>query len=67
MRFFDEELLKAENAHNEIEMFSNPVFDAILNPSHKLEFMAKLKKEKKESFEIAKTRWVAMAQKNIKP
>ncbi|RJO61208.1 hypothetical protein C4544_03495 [candidate division WS5 bacterium] len=64
MRFMDGDLLKAETAHFAIEMFSNPTFDALLNQEYKPELIAKFEKEKKESFEVARARWVGMAHNN---
>lgn len=64
MRFFDGDLLKAENAHRFLEMISNPVFDERLNQKYKPEIVAKYTKEKEESFEMAKNSWIEMASKN---
>lgn len=64
MRFFDGDLLKAENAHGFLEIISNPIFDAMLNQEYKPEIVAKFTKEKEESFEAAKKRWIEMAKKN---
>lgn len=64
MRFFDGDLLKAENAHGFLEMISNPVFDAMLNQEYKPKIVEKFTKEKEESFEAAKNRWMEMARKN---
>jgi len=64
MRFTDGDLLKAETAHFSLEMFANPVFDVLINQKYKPELITKFQKEKKESFENAKTRWVEMARKN---
>lgn len=64
MRFFDGDLLKAENAHGFLEIISNPVFDAMLNQEYKPEIVAKFTKEKEESFEVAKRRWIEMAGRN---
>jgi len=64
MRFFDGDLLKAENAHRFLEMISNPVFDAMLNQEYKPKIVAKFTKEKEESFEVAKKRWIETARKN---
>jgi hypothetical protein len=64
MMFRDGTLLKAENAHKEIEMLSRPPFSEMLNQKYKPELMEKLEKEKKESFEAAKNHWVDIAQKN---
>lgn len=64
MRFFDGDLLKAENAHGFLEIISNPVFDAMLNQEYKPEIVAKFTKEKEESFEVAKRRWIEMAERN---
>ena len=63
MRFFDGDLLRAENAHGELKILST-VFREMLNPEYKDELFAKLEKEKLESFETGKTRWIEMAQKN---
>lgn len=64
MRFFDGDLLKAENAHNFLETLSNPVFDSMLNQEYKPKVIYKFANEKEESFEKAKIRWIAMATKN---
>lgn len=64
MRFFDEDLLKAGNAHGFLEIISNPIFDAMLNQEYKPEIVAKFTKEREESFETAKKRWIEMARKN---
>lgn len=64
MRFMDGDLLKAENAHHALELFANPVFDAMLNKEKKPELLAKFTKEKVESFETAKDRWIKMAKNN---
>src|SRR3989338_756600 len=64
MRFFDNDLLKAENAQGSLQMLSIPVFDATLNKEYKPEIIAKFMKEKEESFVIAKKRWIEMARKN---
>lgn len=64
MRFMDDDLLKAENACSALEMFSNPLFDAVINPEYKPELIAKLEKEKEESFETAKNRWMKTAHDN---
>lgn len=66
MRFIDDDLLKAENAHFALEVFSNPLFDTMLNQEYKTKFIARLEKEKGESFEVARTRWVEMARDNNK-
>ncbi|MDD4818903.1 MAG: hypothetical protein PHH27_01855 [Candidatus Colwellbacteria bacterium] len=66
MRFMDDDLLKAENACSALEMFSNPIFDAILNQELKPELVARLEKEKEESFEVAKNRWIKTARDNNK-
>lgn len=64
MRFFDGDLLKAENAHGFLEIISNPNFDAMLNQEYKPEIVAKFTKEKEESFDVAKRRWVEMSGRN---
>lgn len=64
LQFTDGDLLKAENAHRVLEMFSNPTFDAMLNQEYKPIAIAKLKKDKEESFDVAKKRWIKTAQKN---
>lgn len=64
MRFFDGDLLKAENAHGFLKMLSNPVLDAMLNQEYKPKIIDKFTKEKEESFEMAKKRWIEMARKN---
>ena len=64
MRFFDGDLLKAENAHRASEAFQNPAFDAMLNPEYKPELMQKFQDEKKEGFDVARTRWIGIANAN---
>lgn len=64
MRFVDADLLKSENAHNTLSMFSNPLFEAWLDPEKKPELMARFATEKEESFEVARERWVGTAEKN---
>ena len=61
-RFIDEDLLKAEIAHFSIKAFGTPVFDSMLNPQRKPELMDRFKKNKNESFDVAKKRWVKNAQ-----
>ena len=63
-RFFDGDLLKAENAHGTLELFTTGAFKGMLNPDYREEFLAKLQKEKEESFESAKKNWVEMAKRN---
>lgn len=63
-RFTDNDLLKAENAYTSIQLMSQPVFDAILNQDRKQELLAKLEKQKDESFEVAKARWIKTAHDN---
>jgi len=64
MRFLDGDLLKAENAQEFLKLLSNPIFDAMLNQQYKPKIVAKAAKEKEESFEMAKKRWIEMAQGN---
>ncbi len=64
MRFVDGDLLKAENAQVTLVMFEKPPFNSMLNPDRKPELVAKLEKQKDESFEVAKVRWVSTAQRN---
>ncbi|MBP6979989.1 hypothetical protein KBB41_03025 [Candidatus Curtissbacteria bacterium] len=64
MRFIDGDLLKAENAHETIKMFSEGPMSEMLNPDYKDEWFEELKKEKEESFESAKKRWINMAAGN---
>lgn len=64
MRFFDGDLLKAENAYGFLEMISDSLFDAMLNQKYKPQLVEKFTKEKEESFKVAKKRWVEMAKKN---
>ncbi|HBX15919.1 MAG TPA: hypothetical protein DEF57_01260, partial [Candidatus Magasanikbacteria bacterium] len=66
MRFFDGDLLKAENARGFLEMLSNPVLDAMLKQEYKPKIIDKFTKEKEGSFEIAQKRWIEIAQKNDK-
>lgn len=66
MRFLDGELLKAENAHRVIEMFSNSILSETINPDYKPIIIKKLKSDKEESFSEAKNRWVRIAQNNSK-
>src|SRR3989344_645561 len=63
-RFFDGDLLKAENAQGFLKIISNPTFDVMLNQEYKPEIVAKFTKEKEESFEAAKKRWIEMAARN---
>lgn len=63
-RFMDGDLLKAENAHESIKLFSETPMREMLNPDYKDEWFDKLKKEKEEAFESAKNRWVEMANTN---
>ena len=63
-RFFDGDLLKAENAQGTLEIFTTGVFSNMINPDYKDEFFASLKKVKEESFQTAKVRWIKMAQNN---
>ena len=64
MRFFDGDLLRAENAQGFLVMISNPLFDAMLNQEYKPQLVTKFTKEKEDLFETAKKRWVEMAKKN---
>lgn len=64
MRFLDGSLLRAENAENTIKLVENPIFGEMVNPKFKSEFIAKQQKEKEESFDNAKTRWIEMARRN---
>lgn len=65
-KFFDGDLLEAENAHGFIELCENPYFDAILNQDYKPKLLAEQKKKKEESFERGKKRWIETATKNDK-
>ncbi len=64
MRFFDGDLLKAENAREFLKMLSNPTLNAMLNQAHKPKMIERFTKEREESFEMAKKRWIETAQKN---
>ncbi|MDD4902697.1 MAG: hypothetical protein PHE24_06200 [Patescibacteria group bacterium] len=64
MRFFDGDLLKAENAHEALKIFLNPAFNAILNQERKPELLAKFEKRKEESFEAGRKHWIEMARGN---
>lgn len=64
MRFVDGDLLKAENAHGFLGMLSNPILDSMLNQEYKPEIIERFTKEKEESFEVAKKRWIETARKN---
>ncbi|MEK7453244.1 MAG: hypothetical protein AAB614_03350 [Patescibacteria group bacterium] len=65
MRFFDSDLLKAENAHRFLEeIITTPQFDAMLNQEYKPQLIEKFTKEREESFEIAKKCWIEMAKGN---
>lgn len=64
MRFVDGDLLKAENALGFLGMLSNPIVDSMLNQEYKPEIIGKFTKEKEESFEVAKKRWIETARKN---
>jgi len=66
MRFFDPDLLKAENVHGFLEIIATSQFDAMLNQECKPQLIAKFTKEKEESFEIAKERWIEMAERHDK-
>lgn len=63
-RFIDGDLLKAEIAHFSIKAFDTPAFNSFINPERKPELMAKFEQNKKESFDVAKQRWVKNAQNN---
>ena len=63
-RFFDGDLLKAENAHSFLETLSNPIVDAMLNQERKPELIAKYTVQREESFEAAKKRCIETAQRN---
>lgn len=63
-RFLDKDLLKAENAQNNLKLLENPFFNDLLNPALRPEFIAKQEMVKGDSFEIARKRWVEMARKN---
>lgn len=63
-RFFDGDLLKAENARSTREMMNSPMIDAMLNQEYKPELIAKMEKEEQESFEVAKDRWINTATRN---
>ena len=63
MRFFDSDLLKAENAHRASEIFQ---IDSYVNPKRKPEIIHKLVEKEKEGFDIAKVRWIEIAKKNAK-
>lgn len=64
MRFFDPDLLKAENANGFLEIVATPQFDAMLNQEYKPQLIEKFTREREESFEIAKKRWIEMAKRN---
>lgn len=64
MRFFDGDLLKAENASHFGEMIKNPMFNGVLNQEAIPRLVEKLKKQKEESFIVAKNRWIQTAIKN---
>jgi hypothetical protein len=64
MRFIDGDLLKAENAQNERNMFQKPPLLAMLKTERVEEFFAQLKKKENESFELAKARWIKTAKNN---
>ncbi len=64
MRFFDINLLKAENAEGSIRFLNNPVINSILNQERKPELIERFRKEEDQSFEVARDSWVKMAQKN---
>lgn len=63
MRFFDNDLLKAENAHKILDMILTNVFDE-MNQEYKQKIIEKIIKEKEESFEVAKKRWIEIARKH---
>jgi hypothetical protein len=64
MRFMDGDLLKAENAHETIKMFTETPMAEMLNPDYKDEWFNELAIEKETSFETAKSRWITMAESN---
>ena len=63
-RFFDGDLLRAENAEQMMGFIENPVFGDMIKPEAKSQIMAEHQKEKEESFESAKRRWIETARKN---
>ncbi len=63
-QFTDGDLAKAENAQRVIDMLNNPVVAPMINQEYKPTMIAKLEKDKSESFDVAKARWVKTAKNN---
>ena len=63
-QFMDGDLMKAENAQRVIDILNNPVLATVINQEYKPTAVAKLEKDKMESFDVAKTRWVKTAKNN---
>lgn len=63
-RFIDEDLLKSEISDLGLKAFGRGVFDPILDIQQKPELMTKFQKNKEETFNMAKNRWVKTAQEN---
>lgn len=63
-QFMDGDLMKAENAQRVIDMLNNPVMTSVINQDYKPVAIAKLEKDKIESFDVAKARWVKTAKNN---
>lgn len=63
-RFFDGDLLEAENAHNIIQMFQKEPFAEIINPDALPAFLKEQEKKKIDAFKRAKGRWIDMAKRN---
>ncbi len=63
-QFIDGDLMKAENAQRVIDMLNNPSMASIINQEYKPVAIAKLKKDKIESFDVAKARWLKTAKNN---
>jgi|GEM_PF-1512123 len=63
-RFMDGDLLKAENAEGTAQMLQSPVAAPYINKDVVPIIIGKLMQQKEEGFEVAKIRWVGIAQKN---
>lgn len=66
MRFCDNDLLKAENAYGASKLFSDPTINSVINQKYIPVLLEKFEKEKEESFEVGKKRWIRVARRNNK-
>lgn len=64
MRFFHEELLKAENAETQIAQLNGPFFGSMFDPEKKKKILEKLNLEREQSFLEAKNYWIKTAKQN---